>query len=492
LNLGHHKLLSGFLVLSGGQSIAYALSFSRNIILARLLSKADFGLAATFALAVAMMDLSNRIALGRQVVQAEDGDSVTFLRTAHTFQLLAGIISAGALLLLSVPMSHLFKVPDKAWAFALLALVPAFRALGHLDFQQRQRQLEFLPSVWVELAPQIIVTALAWPLAVWIGDFRVVLILVIGKELLTLIMTHLLAREYYRWGWDRRLAERMWHFGWPLIVNGLLLFVAQQGDQMLVGGGYSLEVLALYSAGATLIAAPFSIMAHAASSVILPVLSRFQRNSSQFNREYHTCVQLSSVAGAATMVPIILVGNQILSTFYGPKYAGGGTILAWLAAGCAFRFLRIAPATAAMARADTQNPMISNLFRISSLFLGAGAVLLGAKVEFIAVSAMCGELVALLASTWCLHYHQAISATETLKSASYLATWLGGAGALAWTGAHEWSFPAALGVSGLLVLLAVATAQWLFPASMGRMWCGVARLFDWRSAFWAQREEAGK
>lgn len=462
-------MFSGFLLIIGGQTASHALSFVRNLILARVLTRADFGLAATFALAVTMLELTSRIALGRQVVQAKEGGSDHFLKTAHSFQFLVGTISAASLLLLCVPIAQLFNVPDKTWAFALLGLIPLGRGLWNLDLQRRQRSLEFLPTVWVELVPQVLITTLAWPLAVWIGDFKVVLILLLGKELLTTIMTHGLAVRPYRWGWDKLLWRGMWNFGWPLIINGLLLFGAQQGDQILVGGGYSLEMLALYSAAALLVAGPFLIVAHGASSIMLPILSRLQESPSLFNREYQTCVQLCALGAMLTMLPMVLAGEQILSFCYGPKYFGGGAILGWLAAGCAFRFLRIAPATAAMALADTQNQMLSNLLRTSSFALGAGALYLGLSVEYIAVCALIGELVALFDSTWRLKCRQGVPAADTTRSTLYLGACFASAGGVVSLGARQWSLPVALGLSCIFVLCGVIAAVKLFPEGVGRL-----------------------
>ena len=54
--------------LTVGQVAAQGLSFARNLLLARYLTKSDFGLAAAFALTIALMELTGRLALGTQVV----------------------------------------------------------------------------------------------------------------------------------------------------------------------------------------------------------------------------------------------------------------------------------------------------------------------------------------------------------------------------------------------------------------------------------------
>jgi len=469
------NLTGRFAQLTFGQIVAYTLSFFRNIILARTLVIADFGLAAIFGLALAMFELTGRLGLGKQVIQSTVGDSEHFLNTAHAFQFLTAVINACALLAFCIPMSHLFKAPEKAWAFASLALFPLMRGLGNLDLTRRQRQFEFMPSIWAEIIPQALVTAAAWPLAKWIGDFRVVLVLLFVKELLHTILTHGFAQRSYRWAWDMSLVPDMWRFSWPLIINGLLIFAAQQGDQMIVGGGYSLEVLGLYAAGASLIAVPFFVIAHASSALILPLLSPLQHTPELFGREYRVCVQLCAVGAAVTMVPFVAGGEQVLKLVYGAKFTGAGSIMAILAVACAFRFLRIAPATAALARADTQNQMISNLCRIISVALAGGMAIVGASVEAVAASGVVGEIAALIASSYRLKSHQGVSIREAWRPVGYLAANLALAWAMVWAGIQNWPLPSAAGIVILLIGVCLFTAYWLFPVSFGRLWSSAVR-----------------
>jgi O-antigen/teichoic acid export membrane protein len=469
------NLTGRFAMITSGQIIAYTLSFVRNLILARVLNMADFGLAAIFWLALSMFELTGRLALGQQLIQSPDGDSEHFLNTAHGFQFFVGVLNTLALLALCVPMAHLFKVPEKAWAFALLSLFPFLRGVGNLDLQRRQRQFDFMPSIWAEIIPQAVVAALTWPIGKWIGDFRAVLVLVLLKDLLYTLLTHRLAKCSYRWAWDPSLVRSMWRFGWPLIINGLLIFAAQQGDQMIVASGYSLEVLGLYSAGASLIAVPFFVIAHASSALILPLLSPLQRAPELFIREYRTCVQLCALGAALTMVPFVAAGEQILKLVYGAKFTGAGSIMAILAVACAFRFLRIAPATAALARADTQNQMISNGCRIISVALAGGMAIVGASVEAVAASGVVGEIAALIASSYRLKSHQGVSIREAWRPVGYLAANLAIAWAMVWAGIHNWPLSSAAGIVLLLIGASLLTAYWLFPVSFGRLWSSTVR-----------------
>ena len=74
-------------MLSGTQAVGQFCSLGRNIIVARVLSPADFGVAAIFLMTVNLMDMISNMSLDRLLVQAEDGDEEDFQRTAHSLNL---------------------------------------------------------------------------------------------------------------------------------------------------------------------------------------------------------------------------------------------------------------------------------------------------------------------------------------------------------------------------------------------------------------------
>ena len=168
-----------------------------------MLTKADYGLAAVFGLTIGLLEVAGRMAFGQQVVQNREGDSDAFLATSHAFQMMAGTCGAVLIILLSLPLARLFEVSALWPYFAMLAIVPLCKAFEHLDVFRQQRELRFVPATIVEVVPQLVVTAAAWPMTRWLGDYRVIVWLMAGNAALTMVMTHLAARKPYRCAWHR-------------------------------------------------------------------------------------------------------------------------------------------------------------------------------------------------------------------------------------------------------------------------------------------------
>jgi O-antigen/teichoic acid export membrane protein len=333
-----------------------------------------------------------------------------------------------------------------------------------LEYFRRQRELEYLPSALYELVPQAAVTLAAWPLAVWLRDFRVIVWLLVGKAGLGILMTHWLAKRPYSCEWRRDYAKQMWTFAWPLLLNGLLMFAAQQADQMLVGAFLSMENLAAYALAFSLASIPWFVFGQVGSSIMLPILSRAQDNPELFRRHYRVCVEYAAVGSVVLTLPLIVSGEQLVTLLYGPKYAGTGVVTALLAATTAVRFLRFAPAVAAMARADTLNQLYSNLWRGISLPGAALIAILGGGAPLIAACALAAEMLAALVSVFRLRQRQGVPLRETAVAAAHVLGFVAAGLALVYLGASRWGLLAAAAGMAAVLVLSILVAYAVFPA----------------------------
>ena len=467
------KLLRGTAVLLIGQAGSYAFSFIRNVIIARVLSKGDFGLAAVFSMTISLLEVAGRMSFGQQIIQSKAGASEEFKATSHAFQFMLSTVGACLILSLSYPAALVFKVPHAAWAFAFLAIVPLTKGLEHLDYFCQQREMNYLPAVLCELVPQAVVTLAAWPLAVWLGDFRVIIWVMVGKAVIGMLMTHFLSRHSYRWSWHREYLRGMWLFGWPLLLNGVLIFASQQADQVLVGSCLSLENLASYALALSLVSIPGVIFTQVASSLVLPILSRAQDNPEQFRRHYRSCVEYAGIGAVVLTLPLIIGGEQVVTLLYGQKYAGTGTVMGILGAAAAVRFLRVTPAIASMARADTMNQLYSNIWRAVSLPLGCTVVLLGGGVTLIAACSLLAEVVATVVSFLRLRQRQGLPLRDATGAVSYVFGFLAVGLGLLHFGVSHWSFYLAGAAIGAMVMVSILVAWFAFPG-FARMVMGMA------------------
>lgn len=388
--MSSRRYLKGGLLLSGGSVLSAACSFARNIIIARLISVEDFGIAATFAMTMSLIEMASNLALDRLLVQAPDGDAPRMLAVAHAFQVVRGVLSAIALFLLAGPVAALFDIPEVVWAFQIIALVPLVRSFMHLDAACQQREMRFGASVWLDTVPQVLTTLAAAPLALWLGDYRVMLFVVIGQVAMMTLVSHWVAERPYRWAWDRAIIGRMLRFGWPLLINGLLMFAIFQGDKAIVGAAFSMEELGWFSAAFGLTLMPSMLIPKVMGTLFLPGLSKSIRNRDG-SRLSSTVIDL--FAGAAVMFAVSFwaFGPTALVVLYGNRYAAGAAVIGWLGMMQAARILKAGSVTVLVSAGRTKAVMAANSVRLIGLPVALLVVWFGGSIVAIVIVGFLAE-----------------------------------------------------------------------------------------------------
>lgn len=393
-------MLKGGFLLATTKGTAMFLRFVRGIIIARIVSPADFGIAATFAMTVSFLEMISNLGPERMLVQAVDGDERRLQNTSHFILFFRGILLSAGLLILADPVAGWFGVPHAAWAFRWLAIIPLFRGFMHLDLVRFERTLNFSPSAWSQICCQVILTLMAWPLAYWLRDFSAMLWLSIAEAMAMLGASHWFSQRPYRWSIDWSTTKRFLKFGWPLLINGLLMFGIFQGDRVIVGSLYNIELLGIYSIAFTLTMLPTTLLSELHISLFLPVLSRVQNDPLQFhNRSRFLAVELCTLASMISVLFLILGGKMVVLV-YGAKYSAASEVLGWLAVFQAVRLMRAGPVLASLAKADTRNSLYSNIIRSLALAAGILVGIYGMHLKWLAFSAICGESAAFVYSVF--------------------------------------------------------------------------------------------
>ena len=467
----HRRLFKSGFTIGSGQMVSQACSFLQNVIAARLLSPQSYGIAATFSMTFYLVDMFSNLGIGTHLIQAEDGNNPRFERTAQLLLALRGMINAAFIFVLAGPISSLFGVPQARWAFRCLALTPLLKSFGHLDTVRFQRELRFGPAVAVDVSSNLLVTLVALPLCWWLRDYTAMLWILVLQAAFSAIGAQIAAERRYGWAWDLGYARRMLAFGWPLLINGFLMYGIFQGDRFVIGAAkrlfahstYTLADLGIYSVAFTLTMVPTTLVGNVGTSLILPHLARVQKDRPQFERRYIVLNQIIALLAAMISIPYIVAGGWLVILVYGTKYAAAAGFIGWLGAMWALRTIRIAPTLAAMSMGDTRNSMISNVARTLALVGVLLAAATGQPITWIAISGFLGELLALAVCVGRLQREHGVRAMLCLKPFSFAATgmiiagivWAGGVAHLGW----RLAFPVAAG----LVLVQFLVMVSVFP-----------------------------
>ena len=385
-------MLRKILLLLSGNATASLLSLIRNLLVARLLSVENYGIAATFAVVMAMIEMATALGLQARIVQNRDGDNPAFQAGLQGFQVLRGAVSAGVLFFVAPYIADFMNVPEMTWAYQLLALAPLIGGFAHFDMHRFNREMRFGPLLMVNIAPTAITLAMVWPLILWLEDWRVMLVIVIFQVVIKAVASHVVAQRRYQLRF--RLAEMRdsFQFGWPLMINNVLLFLTMQGDKALVMREMGAEALAIFALGVTLTLTPTLVMAKSVRALFLPGLSA-ECAPDEFRRRVLLAMHGAILNGAILILAVFFLGELVVMGVLGEKYAALVPLLGAFAAVQAMRVLKTGSNVVALSQAQTANAMVSNVFRVLTLPLILIALQQGAGFKTLLLIAFGGEVV---------------------------------------------------------------------------------------------------
>ena len=355
-------LRKALLILSGNAAAA-AMALLRNLLVAWLIPVGDFGIAATFAVVMAVAEMATVLGLQQQIVQSKDGDDPHFQAVLQAFQLLRAVLASAILFLLAGPLAAFLDIPEVVWAYQLLAVVPVLNALVHFDVWRLTRRMQFLPEVLTNTVPVLISLAAVWPLALVFGDWQVMLWAILLQAVVRAGLSHLLAERPWRLALDRRIILGSLNFGWPILANTVLLFIIVQGDKLVVGRELGMETLGIFAMGLTLTLGPLTMLAGAALKFYLPQLS--EPDLSPQRRDHLRLVVLQGfILAAAVLITLgAVLGGPVVHVLLGDRYQPLTLLIGWMVMAQGIRMLKGGPAIIALAAGHTGNALAANLVR---------------------------------------------------------------------------------------------------------------------------------
>lgn len=360
-------MLRNALLILSGNATSSLLLLMRNLIVARLIPVSDYGVAATFAIVMAGVEMASSLGLQQQIVQAKSGNEPRFQATLQAFQLVRGVLAGALLFFLAGPMAAFFGIPEVAWAYQILAIIPVLKALVHFDVHRLHRQMRFGPSLLSNVIPAAFSLALVWPLTWLFGDWKVMLYSLLVQAILIAAVSHFLAERRYELAWDTQIIAGSLRFGWPLLVNTGLMFLVFQGDKMIVGRLLGIEALAIFAMGVTLTLTPTLVLAKTSQNLFLPRVSRIIRNKETDHRLLRHTMEATLMYGVSVMVFFIIFGDGVVNLILTDAYSDLTIIIGSLSILFGVRVFKSGLSTISLATGKTLNNLISNIPRLIGL-----------------------------------------------------------------------------------------------------------------------------
>ncbi|UTW55881.1 oligosaccharide flippase family protein [Kordiimonas sp. SCSIO 12610] len=376
-------------LLSFGIGLTSALTFLKNVLIARLVTVEDFGVVAIFAIIMTAVEASSYIGLDRFIIQSPDGDKPEVLATSHTLQVTRGLLGSLVIFCAAPYIADFFNKPDIAPSLQILASVPFIRSLSHLDMARFQREMQYLPSVIVDVGSQVISIITVIIASNFYDDYRIAIFSMTIQILSYTAISHIVAKKPYRWQFNKPVMMRLLQYGWPLWINGIMMLSVVEGDRTIIGASFSIKDLSLYTASISLTLIPTLLITQITQRLYLPILAKKQDHRDDFVKDAAVATEFSILSGVFVGIFAAIACPALIGVLYGDEYNDARNIIVIIALVCSARLFKGGATSIALALGYTKSIVISNMVKALSIILaivliwadyGIYAVLLGSVI----------------------------------------------------------------------------------------------------------------
>jgi len=314
------KVASGFVWHSVEKLAGTAFHTVVSLLLARMLTPADFGLVGMLvifsAVSLALFDSGFSQALIRKENATEsDYTSVLYIN-------IAGAVTIYAILVVCSPLiSEFYRQPELTLIAPVFFLSIPISAIGSVHGAILFRQMKFRLSAIINLAAAVISAAAALTLAVLGYGVWAIVVQIILRDMVRVLLLWLFG------GWlpkgrsfSRDSIRGLFGFGGGMMVSGVLTQLSSNTAQLFIGRIYSPTALGLFHNSQKLKDTFVNVLEQSISNVTFPALSTIQDDTGKLCEASRKVMAVMSFAMFPLLGGLIVTAEDIFLTILTDKW----------------------------------------------------------------------------------------------------------------------------------------------------------------------------
>jgi O-antigen/teichoic acid export membrane protein len=321
---------------SAGVGCSLVIRFGSSVVLSRLLSKSDFGLAGTVGIVMGMLQQFSDIGLGPAIIQNRRGDDPKFLNTAWTMGVFRGALLWLISCALAWPVARSYHVPALMPLIAVAGFNGLLLGFTSTAIYQLNRHLALGKITLINVGTQLITTGCTIGVACVTHNVWAIIAGGLAGSAFTLVLSHFLIPGVprNRFGWDREAAKALFHFGGWVFVSTALTFFANEVDRIIMGMISGMAVFGVYQLASTLARMPVELIARLSQMSLFPALARSaELGHDELRRKLLAARAVILPMGIAAVIGLALGAPIAVAILYPDKFQDAGWMTQMMSVG---------------------------------------------------------------------------------------------------------------------------------------------------------------
>ncbi|HXI07851.1 MAG TPA: lipopolysaccharide biosynthesis protein [Bradyrhizobium sp.] len=327
------KTLLGASWATSARLISRLIDFMTILLLARILTPADFGFTAIATSLVAIVDMVLEVPLILALISL-DRVTKAHLNTAFTLAVLRGLVFSAIILGAAWPFSYIYNDPRLIPVLAALAVGPIARGFLNPRMSEFSRAMSFRPSFIADLSGKLLASSAALCVVFLGGGYWAIVTASVVSPVGTTLASYVLAPFRPRLSLAR-FSEFSRFLGW-FSTTQVTVALSWQYDRMLLGYFVPKADLGQYTMAADMAALPTQSLIGPAMQPLLAAFTKVGVESGKLQSAYLRASQFTLMLAAPTCIGMSLTSDVIVDVLLGAKWREAAFYLQWLALAAVF------------------------------------------------------------------------------------------------------------------------------------------------------------
>ena len=314
-----NKLISGLFWKFSERIAAQTVTFFVSIVLARLLTPADYGVIAIVNVFITIANVFVDSGLGNSLIQKKDADNLDYSSVFY-FNITSSTLVYIVLFILSPFVAGFYNMPILTPVLRVLSIRIIVAGVNSVQHAYVSKHMMFQRFFWSTLFGTILSAVVGIAMAykgcgVWA---------LVGQYMTNTMVDTIVLWFTVKWrpirGFSLKRLKSLFSFGWKLLVSSLINTVYSKIRQLCIGKVYTSEDLAYYSKGEHFASFIVTNVNTSIGAVLFPVMATQQDKTEAVKAMTRRSIKTSSYIMFPLMVGLAVIAEPFILTLLTDKW----------------------------------------------------------------------------------------------------------------------------------------------------------------------------
>ena len=312
--------------MSGFRVISRIIATGRGILLARILTPAQFGVFGIASIVLSFLEILTETGINVFLIQ-ERNNIDRFISSAWVVSILRGILIFLGIIFASPFIVSFFNITDLYRFLFLISFVPLIRGFINPSIVKFQKELKFKKEFLLRIGIYLFDSAVSILLAFIMKDAIGFVWGLIAGAIFELILSFAIFKTRPWLKFEFNFIKQIINRGKWVTAYGIVNYVAQQGDTIVVGKLLGAAPTGIYQMGYRLSTLPISEISDVVNKVVFPVYTKISEEKERLLRAFKKTLLTVSLSVVILSTIIFFLPRSFFEILLGPQWGEISTII---------------------------------------------------------------------------------------------------------------------------------------------------------------------